>query len=349
MPGVAPSVVVVGNGPRHPDRLALDGDAALALDVHPVEVLRAHAARSSTTPVSCSIRSASVDLPWSMWAMMQKFRMIAGSVRPGRGAAAVRTRTALELGVGDAPSSHAATAANRPAVPPTGARVRTPGRERPDATAVLMWETDVRDLVGGRVEPHRARRSRPPGVSVWCGAAAGRRVLASEPAQGVVTAAPSAAGSRRDRVTATDLLVTRTSMAAPRSTAMTSPPALGRCASPSPPGLGLSVDVAPPACSRPDVDRPGAASAAAAVRGDPRLEQPTRRPHAAIGELPPVGDAFCAARPAIRKAGSQEAFRAVDHDAVSRWPRLRGCAGALRAHRRPDDNSWSPTDGSRLF
>src|SRR4051812_47639811 len=36
--------------------------------------------RASTTPVSCSIRSASVDLPWSMWAMMQKFRMIFGSV-----------------------------------------------------------------------------------------------------------------------------------------------------------------------------------------------------------------------------------------------------------------------------
>ncbi|KSU57674.1 hypothetical protein AS181_13545 [Gordonia sp. SGD-V-85] len=37
--------------------------------------------RSSTTPVSCSIRSASVDLPWSMWAMMQKFRIRAGSVK----------------------------------------------------------------------------------------------------------------------------------------------------------------------------------------------------------------------------------------------------------------------------
>ena len=42
--------------------------------------------RSSTTPVICSIRSASVDLPWSMCAMMQKFRMIAGSVLPGCGA-----------------------------------------------------------------------------------------------------------------------------------------------------------------------------------------------------------------------------------------------------------------------
>jgi hypothetical protein len=42
-------------------------------------------ARSSTTFVSCSILSASVDLPWSMCAMMQKLRMIAGSVLPGAG------------------------------------------------------------------------------------------------------------------------------------------------------------------------------------------------------------------------------------------------------------------------
>src|SRR4051812_18336110 len=35
--------------------------------------------RPSTIPVTSSIRSASVDLPWSMWAMMQKFRMRAGS------------------------------------------------------------------------------------------------------------------------------------------------------------------------------------------------------------------------------------------------------------------------------
>lgn len=37
-------------------------------------------ARSSTTPVSCSILSARVDFPWSMWAMMQKLRIRAGSV-----------------------------------------------------------------------------------------------------------------------------------------------------------------------------------------------------------------------------------------------------------------------------
>jgi hypothetical protein len=34
------SVGAGGRGPGHPDRLALDGDAALTLDVHPVEVLR---------------------------------------------------------------------------------------------------------------------------------------------------------------------------------------------------------------------------------------------------------------------------------------------------------------------
>ena len=39
--------------------------------------------RPSTRPVTSSIRSASVDLPWSMWAMMQKFRMRAGSVVAG--------------------------------------------------------------------------------------------------------------------------------------------------------------------------------------------------------------------------------------------------------------------------
>src|ERR671920_1043808 len=40
----------------------------------------ARIARESTTPVSWSIRSARVDLPWSMWAMMQKLRITAGSV-----------------------------------------------------------------------------------------------------------------------------------------------------------------------------------------------------------------------------------------------------------------------------
>jgi hypothetical protein len=39
--------------------------------------------RASTTPVICSIRSASVDLPWSMWAMMQKFRICSGGVADG--------------------------------------------------------------------------------------------------------------------------------------------------------------------------------------------------------------------------------------------------------------------------
>src|SRR3954462_4533438 len=46
----------------------------------------ARALRSSTTPVSWSIRSARVDLPWSMWAMMQKLRMSPGGVAAGTSA-----------------------------------------------------------------------------------------------------------------------------------------------------------------------------------------------------------------------------------------------------------------------
>src|SRR6476661_4417929 len=42
--------------------------------------------RDCTTPVYCSMRSARVDFPWSMCAMMQKFRMMAGSVAAGTGA-----------------------------------------------------------------------------------------------------------------------------------------------------------------------------------------------------------------------------------------------------------------------
>ena len=40
----------------------------------------ARMSRGWTAPVIWSIRSASVDLPWSMWAMMQKFRIKSGAV-----------------------------------------------------------------------------------------------------------------------------------------------------------------------------------------------------------------------------------------------------------------------------
>ncbi len=39
--------------------------------------------RSETAPVIWSMRSASVDLPWSMWAMMQKLRICEGGVAEG--------------------------------------------------------------------------------------------------------------------------------------------------------------------------------------------------------------------------------------------------------------------------
>lgn len=44
--------------------------------------------------------------------------------------------------------------------------------------------------------------------------------------------------------------------------------------------------------------------------------------------LPPVDDAFCALGTTIKKAGSQEAFRAVDHDAVLAFAHAARKAGA---------------------
>src|SRR3954467_12670940 len=37
--------------------------------------------RASTAPVTSRMRSASVDLPWSMWAMIEKLRMLAAGAR----------------------------------------------------------------------------------------------------------------------------------------------------------------------------------------------------------------------------------------------------------------------------
>ncbi len=59
----------------HGDGGGLDGDAALALDVHAVEDLVLGLRAAVIVPVSSSMRSASVLLPWSMWAMIEKFRM----------------------------------------------------------------------------------------------------------------------------------------------------------------------------------------------------------------------------------------------------------------------------------
>jgi len=47
-------------------------------------------------------------------------------------------------------------------------------------------------------------------------------------------------------------------------------------------------------------------------------------------ELPPVDDAFCTLGTTIKKAGSQEAFRAVDHDAVLAFAKAARQAGARR-------------------
>ena len=55
------------------DRVGLDRDAALALEVHGVQ--DGSISRAWSAPVYSRKRSASVDLPWSMCAMIEKFRM----------------------------------------------------------------------------------------------------------------------------------------------------------------------------------------------------------------------------------------------------------------------------------
>ena len=60
--------------PLDADGLRLDRDPALALEVHRVEHLLAHLALGQVF-VSSRMRSASVDLPWSMCATIEKLRM----------------------------------------------------------------------------------------------------------------------------------------------------------------------------------------------------------------------------------------------------------------------------------
>ena len=59
----------------------------------------------------------------------------------------------------------------------------------------------------------------------------------------------------------------------------------------------------------------------------PKLEQ--RLTHLpVVGPLPAVDDVFCALGTTIKKAGSQDAFRAIDHDAVVAIAQAAGHAGA---------------------
>ena len=67
--------LAVGGRVLDPHGLRLDRDPALALEVHRVEHLR-RIFFGSTAPVTSRMRSARVDLPWSMWAMIEKLRML---------------------------------------------------------------------------------------------------------------------------------------------------------------------------------------------------------------------------------------------------------------------------------
>ena len=62
-----------------PHGLGLDGDAALALDIHRIEHLSV-ISRLRRPPVTWISRSARVDLPWSIWATMEKLRIWERSV-----------------------------------------------------------------------------------------------------------------------------------------------------------------------------------------------------------------------------------------------------------------------------
>ena len=59
---------------EHAHRLRLDGDAALLLQLHRIEHQLVHVALRHGIRRFNQL-SASVDLPWSMCAMMQKLRM----------------------------------------------------------------------------------------------------------------------------------------------------------------------------------------------------------------------------------------------------------------------------------
>lgn len=66
-------------------------------------------------------------------------------------------------------------------------------------------------------------------------------------------------------------------------------------------------------------------------RAHPKLSQHTVD-FAALdaAALPPVTDAFCALGTTIKKAGSKEAFRAIDHDAVLSFAKAAKARGATR-------------------
>ena len=119
-------VATVGAGPRQPDRLRLDrdADARARCPSGPGTARASGAGRRRRSAGACG--RPSVDLPWSMWAMMQKFRITDGSVDSRLRSTADRGRghaDFLEEASGvrrDAPSSHAGPAAPLPVRPARG-------------------------------------------------------------------------------------------------------------------------------------------------------------------------------------------------------------------------------------
>jgi multidrug efflux pump subunit AcrA (membrane-fusion protein) len=73
--------------------LRLDGDAALALDIHRCRAPAPSSRGRSRPPVIWISRSASVDLPWSIWATMEKLRIQASIRAPVSGLVISRSVT----------------------------------------------------------------------------------------------------------------------------------------------------------------------------------------------------------------------------------------------------------------
>src|SRR5690606_20035572 len=71
-----PRLVVEG------DAVRLDGDAALTFQVHGIQYLGLHLTFAKPPQIWMK-RSARVDLPWSMWAMIEKLRIRLRSLTAG--------------------------------------------------------------------------------------------------------------------------------------------------------------------------------------------------------------------------------------------------------------------------
>src|SRR5262245_30260609 len=112
------------------------------------------------------MRSARVDFPWSMWAMMQKFRRTAGSVRPGAGADGMGTANLRKNERSRTPQFfHAArTDPDSPTATRDAVGRTSDSEEALPPWASSLWSSPVVPRVSGRRSPFPARGRSVPGL-----------------------------------------------------------------------------------------------------------------------------------------------------------------------------------------